>query len=190
MRERIIELRYRRLTCHEIGERVGVCCSTVARTLSEVGLERLKALEPKPQNQRCERRCAGELLHMDTKKLGKIGRMDHRVTGDKRRRARGVGWEFVPLCVDDASRLAYVEILEDEKGNSAAAFLRRAVAWFQQMGVPVQRVMTDHGSCYISRAFAQVCRSFSLRHLRTRRRQAQRGFTSRNGKIVRQEPSE
>ena len=79
-----------------------------------------------------------------------------------------MGWEFVPLCVDDASRLAYVEILEDEKGNSAAAFLRRAVAWFQQMGVPVQRVMTDHGSCYISRAFAQVCRSLSLRHLRTR----------------------
>ena len=82
VRERIIELRYRRLTCHEIGERVGVCCSTVARTLSEVGLERLKALEPKPQNQRYERRCAGELLHMDTKKLGKIGRMDHRVTGE------------------------------------------------------------------------------------------------------------
>jgi transposase InsO family protein len=168
VRARIVQLRYGRLTCREIAAQVGVSSSTVARTLAEVGLQRLKALQPKQEIRRYERRCAGELLHLDIKKLGRIGRMGHRVTGDKRRRSRGVGWEFVHVCVDDASRLAYVEILDDEKGNSAATFLRRALAWFHQLGVRVQRVMTDNGSCYISRAFAQACRALSLRHLRTR----------------------
>ena len=168
IREQIIQLRYRRLTCQEIADRVGVCRSTVARTLGKVGLQRLKALDPKEPIRRYERRYPGELLHLDTKKLGKIGRMGHRVTGDKRRRARGIGWEFVHVCVDDASRLAYVEILQDEKGFTAAGFLERALAWFQQLGVKVQRVMTDNGSCYISQIFAQMCRSFSLQHIRTR----------------------
>lgn len=168
IRERIIQLRYRRLTCQEIADRVGVGRSTAARTLGEVGLQRLKALDPKEPIRRYERRYPGELLHLDTKKLGKIGRMGHRVTGDKRRRARGIGWEFVHVCVDDASRLAYVEILQDEKGFTAAGFLKRALAWFQQLGVKVQRVMTDNGSCYISQAFAHMCRSFSLQHIRTR----------------------
>ena len=123
---------------------------------------------------RYERKRAGELIHVDVKKLGRILRPGHRVTGNRRDRftdARGygvAGWEFVHVCVDDATRLAYVEVLEDEKGQTASGFLRRAVEWFESMGISVERVMSDNGSCYRSSVHAAACRELGLKHLRTR----------------------
>ncbi len=168
VRERIIQLRYGRLKGREIAEQVKVSLSTVARVLAQVGLQRLKALEAREPVVRYERATVGELLHLDIKPLGRIAGIGHRITGDRRKQVKGSGWEFVHVCVDDASRLAYVEVLEDDKGVTAAGFLQRALAWFHQMGVTVQRVMTDNGGCYVSKVFAALCETFSLRHIRTR----------------------
>ena len=110
----------------------------------------------------------GELLHLDVKKLGRIGHVGHRITGDRRGQARGIGWEFVHVCVDDCSRVSYAEVLGDEKGPAVAAFLRRAVALFRRRGVRAQRVLTDNGAGYRSRVFAAVCRARRLAHRRTR----------------------
>jgi transposase InsO family protein len=107
-------------------------------------------------------------VHVDVKKLGRIGRPGHRVNGDRRTRSRGIGWEYVHICVDDATRLAYVEVLGDEKAASAVAFLRRAVAHFRAYGIRVERVMTDNGSCYRAVVHALACRALRIRHLRTR----------------------
>jgi transposase InsO family protein len=107
-------------------------------------------------------------VHVDVKKLGRIGRPGHRVNGDRRRRSRGVGWEFVHVCVDDATRLAYVEVLADEKAATAVGFLRRAVADFRSYGIRVERVLTDNGSCYRAVIHALACRALGIRHLRTR----------------------
>src|SRR5438105_1178701 len=122
--------------------------STVSVILTRVGLGRLSRLEPPEPANRYERKRPGELIHIDVKKLGKIGRPGHRVNGDRRTRSRGIGWEYVHIAIDDATRLAYVEVLEDEKATTAAAFLRRAVAFFRRFGIRVERVMTDNGSCY------------------------------------------
>jgi len=102
------------------------------------------------------------------KKLGRIGRIGHRITGDRHGQARGIGWEFVHVCVDDCSRVAYAEVLTDEHGPTVAAFLRRAVAWFQRRGVRVERVLTDNGTGYRSRVFAAATRALGLAHRRTR----------------------
>jgi transposase InsO family protein len=110
----------------------------------------------------------GELVHIDVKKLGKIGRPGHRVNGNRRTRSRGIGWEYVHVAVDDATRLAFVEVLADEKGVTAVSFLRRAVAYFASYGIRVERVLTDNGSCYRSLVHALACKTLGLRHLRTR----------------------
>ena len=167
-REAICRFRRRRMVAAEIAARLGLARSTVARILQQAGWGRLKNLEPAQPTRRYERDHPGQLLHLDIKKLGKIAGVGHRITGDKRRRARGVGWEFVHVCIDDASRLAYVEVLSDERKHSAMAFLGRAVLWFQERGIRVEEVLTDNGSCYLSHAFQGLCKQLGLRHLRTR----------------------
>ena len=138
VREAIYRLRRRRMVAAEIAARLGLARSTVARILQQAGWGRLKSLEPAQPARRYERHHPGQLLHLDIKKLGKIAGLGHRITRDKRRRARGVGWEFVHVCIDDNSRLAYVEVLPDERKQSAMAFLGRAVLWFQKLGIRVE----------------------------------------------------
>lgn len=173
-RVRAIEaLRRLRMTAAEIAEVLGMALSTVSRWLRRIGLGKRSRLTPPEPPNRYERKRPGELIHVDIKKLGRILRPGHRVTGNRRDRftdARGygvAGWEFVHVCVDDATRLAYVEVLADERGQTAAGFLGRAVEWFASMGVAVERVMSDNGSCYRSHVHATACRELGLRHLFT-----------------------
>jgi transposase InsO family protein len=177
--EVIAALRRLRMTSSEIAECLGMALSTVSAVLKRIGLGKLSRLDPPEPPNRYERRAAGELLHIDVKKLGRIpqGRAGHRVHGNRRlqlspRKAgkRTVGWEFVHVCVDDATRLAYAEVLIDEKGTTAVAFLGRAIAFYTAHGIRVQRVMTDNGSAYRSTVHALACRALGVRHLRTRPR--------------------
>jgi transposase InsO family protein len=166
--EEILRLRRRRQTGPQIASRVGSSPATVARVLAREGLSRLKNLDPKEPVRRYQRDHPGELIHIDIKKLGRIQVVGHRITGDRRQRGRGAGWEFVHVAVDDASRLAYAEVLANERSPTAAAFLRRLVAWYSSHGITVSGVMTDNGSCYRSHRFASACGRLGLRHLRTR----------------------
>jgi transposase InsO family protein len=169
-RVRAIEaLRRLRMTAAEIAECLSMALSTVSRWLRRIGLGKLSRLEPPEPANRHERRRAGELVHVDVKKLGRIIRPGHRVTGSRfdRRDQGKKGWEFVHVCVDDATRLAYVEVLKDEKGETAAGFLKRAVRWLGSMGITVERVMSDNGSCYRSAVHTRACRELGLRHVRT-----------------------
>jgi len=177
-RVRAIEaLRRLRMTAAEIAECLSMALSTVSRWLRRIGLGKLSRLEPPEPPNRYERKRAGELIHVDVKRLGRIRVPGHRITGDRRsqrkvtrdgRRVGAAGWEFCHVCVDDATRLAYVEVLSDEKGKTAAGFLRRAVEWFSSMGIAVERVLSDNGACYRSRVHAEACKELGLRHLRTR----------------------
>jgi transposase InsO family protein len=167
------------MTAAEIAECLQMALSTVSRWLKRIGLGRLSRLQPPEPPNRYERALPGELVHVDVKKLGRIQIPGHRVTGNRRVRARRTrvgnngrllgtaGWEFVHVCVDDATRLAYAEVLADECGQTAAGFLRRACAWFASMGITVRAVMSDNGSCYRSAVHADACRQLGLRHLRT-----------------------
>ncbi len=177
--EAIEALRRLRMTAAEIAEALGMALSTVSRWLRRIGLGRRSALAPPEPPNRYERKRPGELVHVDVKKLARISAKGagHRVTGNRssqfsrgpgQDRRRVTGWEFVHVCVDDATRLAYVEVLPDEKGPTAAGFLRRAVAWLEGMGVEVERVLSDNGACYRSRVHAEACRELGMRHLRTR----------------------
>lgn len=165
--QEILRLRRRRLTGAEIARWVPVSTATIARILARHGLSRLQSLEPKEPVQRYQRETNGELVHFDIKKLARIQGVGHRITGDRSRRARGVGWEFVHVAIDDASRLAYAEVLDNERTACAAAFLRRTITWFSSHGVRVESILTDNGSCYVSHDFAKTCRRLRLRHLRT-----------------------
>ena len=164
----IVLLRELRFTSPEIAETLGMPLSTVGAVLARRGLGKLPGLQPEEPANSYERPRPGELVHIDVKKLGRIGRPGHRVNGDRRTQVRGIGWEFVHVCVDDATRLAYVEVLDDEKGPTAAGFLRRAVAFFRRYGIQVERVLTDNGSCYRAIAHALACKTLGIRHLRTR----------------------
>lgn len=168
--EAIEKLRRLRMTAAEIAEVLGMALSTVSRWLRRIGLGKRSRLEPPEPPNRYERSHPGELIHTDVKKLGRIDGPGKRVTGrtPRHHRAKGVGWEFVHVCVDDATRLAYAEVLADEKGTTAAGFLRRAAAWFASLGVTVEAVMSDNGACYRSGAHAEACAELGLRHLRTR----------------------
>jgi transposase len=157
-----------RMTGEEIAERLHLPRSTVAGHLARLGLGRLAALEPSEPARRYNRARAGELIHLDIKKLARFRRVGHRITGDRRAQSEGAGWEFVHVAVDDASRLAFVEVLPDEQGQSVNGFLVRALRWFKSLGIRVERVMTDNGSGYVSRLFRKACRMLRLRHLRTR----------------------
>ena len=157
-----------RMTGEEIALRLRLPRSTVASHLQRLGLGRLAALEPSEPARRYSRARAGELVHLDVKKLACFRRIGHRITGDRRQGSEGAGWEFVHVAVDDASRLAYVEVLPDERRQSVTGFLVRALRWFKRQGIRVERVMTDNGSGYVSRLFRKVCRLLHLRHIRTR----------------------
>jgi transposase InsO family protein len=164
----IQRLRQRRWTGAAIAEAVGLSRATVARTLTQLGLARLAAVAAAPPGRRYEWERPGQLLHVDIKKLGRIDGVGHRITGDRRQRARGVGWEFVHVCLDDCSRLAYADVLPDERSVTVAGFLRRALTWFARRGVRAQRVLSDNGSAYRSRLVAATCEALELRHRFTR----------------------
>jgi transposase InsO family protein len=165
----ILRLRRCRQTGPQIARGLRMACSTVARELRRAGLHRLRLLEPPEPTRRYERRHPGELLHLDVKKLGRIGgRVGHRIHGDYRRRVRGAGWECAHVCVDDASRIAYVEVLPNEQAPVTLGFLERAVAFYRRLGIRVREVMTDNGPAYLSQLFRLVCRRLGCRHLRTR----------------------
>jgi transposase InsO family protein len=168
--EQVEALRRQRWTGKQIAAEVGVSPATVSRVLRRLGLNRIKALEPAEPVRRYEREHPGELIHIDIKKLGRFERVGHRITGERTppNKSRGVGWEYVHVCIDDASRLAFSQILANEKKESAVAFLKAAVAYYQSLGITVARVMTDNGSCYRSKAFRDACRDLGLRHIRTR----------------------
>ena len=167
--EQIIALRRERRTGEQIAREVGVSASTVSRILRTAKLSRAKDLEPAAPVVRYERQTPGELIHLDIKKLGRFEAEGHRVTGDRQAgRSRGAGWEYVHVCIDDASRVAFSQIHPDQKKESAIAFLKAALAYYASLGVQVTRVMTDNGSCYVSKAFAKTCRKLGLKHIRTR----------------------
>ena len=164
----IAALRRLRMTGAEIAETLGMPASTVSGILTRIGLGKLWRLEPAEPPNRYERKRPGELVHVDVKKLGRIGQPGHRVNGDRRTRTRGIGWEYVHVAIDDATRLVYVEVLDDEKAVTAAGFLRRAVAHFASFGIRVERVMTDNGSAYRATIHALACKALGIKHLRTR----------------------
>ena len=164
----IERLRRERMTGPQIARRLAMPVSTVGLVLRRLGLGRLAALEPKPPIMRYERERPGDMIHLDIKKLGRIVRPSHRVTGDRRDSISGAGWEHLHVAIDDASRLAYTEILPNERKESATGFLSRALGWFGRHGVTVARVMTDNGSAYRSRLFRDTCAAAGARHVRTR----------------------
>jgi transposase InsO family protein len=133
-------------------------------------MDHLTALEPAEPVRRYERDKPGEMIHIDIKKLGRFNKIGHRITGDRRGQSnsRGVGWEYVHVAVDDHSRIAFAKVMSSEKRRSATAFLRAAVAYYEGLGVKVERVMTDNGSCYKSFAFRRSCKELGLKHIRTR----------------------
>lgn len=168
LEQRIARLRARRTTGPRIADALGLPLSTVGDVLRRLGLGRLPPLQARPPVVRYERERPGELLHIDAKKLGRIGAVGHRIHGDCTRRSRGVGWECLHVAIDDCSRVAYAELLPDESAASAVAFLGHAVAWLAALGVRVEAVMTDNAFCYTQRRYAEATTTLGLRHLRTR----------------------
>jgi transposase InsO family protein len=163
-------LRRQRWTGKQIAKATGVSPATVSRVLKRLGLNKLKALDPVEPIRRYQRQHPGEMIHIDIKKLGRFDRVGHRITGDRtgQSNSRGIGWEFVHVCIDDASRIAFSQIMPDEKKESATAFLKAALAYYESLGVAVARVMTDNGSCYRSFDFRDACRDLGLKHIRTK----------------------
>ena len=164
----IVELRRKRLTQARIAQALGVSASTVSRVLARAGLSRLADLDPCEPVVRYEHEAPGDLLHIDIKKLGRIQRPGHRVTGNRRDTVDGVGWDFVFVAVDDHARVAFTDIHPDERFPSAVQFLNHAVAYYKRLGVTIRRVLTDNGSAFRSRAFAAVCRELGIKHRFTR----------------------
>jgi transposase InsO family protein len=164
-----VELRHQRLHLRHISSLLAAPFSTVARVLNRLGLGRLRNLEPKPPVQRYEREHPGDLIHIDVKKLARFRKIGHRITGNRQQgRSAGVGYDRVHVAIDDATRLAYVEVLADEQQATAIGFLCRAVAWFNSQGVECRQVMSDNGPAYLSRSFSKACKALGLKHIRTR----------------------
>jgi transposase InsO family protein len=168
--DRIEELRRQRLTGPAIARMLGLARSTVGLVLRRLGLNRLALLEPRPPVIRYERQRPGEMIHLDIKSLGRFERIGHRITGDRtgQGKSRGIGWDHLHVAIDDASRLAYTEVLPSLGREDATAFLSRAIDWFARLGVQVERVMTDNGSAYRSKLFANALQLAGIRHVRTR----------------------
>jgi len=164
----VVALRRQRLTLSAIAAQLSLSRSSVARICRRAGLARLSQLEPVPHYPRYERAQPGELLHLDIKRLGRIVKVGHRITGDPRDRVDGAGWEYVHVAIDDCSRVAYCQVLPDEEGESACAFLRAAVAYYAALGVTIREVLTDNGVCYRAKNFAATCSALGLKHRRTR----------------------
>jgi transposase InsO family protein len=176
----IVRLRRLRFTAAEIAETLGMALSTVSGILTRIGMGRLGRLGLE-RPQRYEHSRPGELVHLDIKRLGRIeGGAGHRVTAGIRRNPRKtrvdaagverkrIGWEYVHIAVDDYSRLAYAEVLRDQKASTAIGFLRRALAYYRRHGIRVERILTDNGSCYCAATYKLACRALALRHSRTR----------------------
>jgi transposase InsO family protein len=166
--------RRQRHTGKQIAAEVGVSPATVSRVLRRLGLNRIRDLEPAEPVRRYERAAPGEMIHIDIKKLGRFEQIGHRITGDRTRQSSrrgngwGAGWEFVHVCIDDHSRIAFSQIKPDEKADSAVPFLQAAVAYYKSLGIKVERVMTDNGSCYKSFAFRDACADLGIKHIRTK----------------------
>jgi transposase InsO family protein len=168
--EAIEILRRQRYTGAQIAAKLGVSPATVSRILKRRGLNKLSALDPAEPVRRYERKHPGELIHIDIKKLGKFNQIGHRITGDRRGQSngRGVGWEYVHVCVDDHSRVAFAKIMPNEKKRSAIGFLKAALAYYASLGIKIERVMTDNGSCFNSFAFRRACKRLGIKHIRTK----------------------
>jgi transposase InsO family protein len=176
--EQVEVLRRQRFTGKQIAADLSVSPATVSRILRRLGLNRMRDLEPAEPVRRYERQHPGDMIHIDIKKLGRFNQVGHRMTGDRTRqssrrgtrqgKAWGVGWEYVHVCIDDNSRVAFSQILPDEKAVSAVAFLMAAVAYYKSLGVTVTRVMTDNGSCYKAFDFRDACIGLGLKHVRTK----------------------
>ena len=169
--EEIERLRRQRWTGKQIAAETGVSPATVSRVLRRQGLNKLSALEPAEPVRRYEREHPGELIHLDIKKLGRIGSVGHRITGrypGAVNRHHGIGWEFVHVCIDDASRVASSRSWPTSAGESAVIFLEAAVAYYAELGIRIERVMTDNGSCYRSKTFGSACKRLGLRQIFTR----------------------
>ena len=168
--EQVEALRRQRFTGKQIATELAVSPATVSRILRRLGLNRMRDLEPAEPVCRYERAHPGEMIHIDIKKLGRFDKIGHRITGDRtgQSNSRGVGWEFVHVCIDDHSRVAFSQILPDEKAESAVPFLKAAVAYYKSLGVSVSRVMTDNGSCYKAFDFRDACRGLGIKHTRTK----------------------
>ena len=165
--------RQRRIQAH-IAAEMGLSKATVSRILRRRGLSLLSTLEPAEPRPRYEREAPGEIIHIDIKKLGRFNRVGHRITGDRTRQSNqrkngtAPGWEYAHVAIDDHSRIARIDIFPDEKKESATAFLRRTVAYFRSLGITVDRVMTDNGSCYKAKVFQAACKRLGIRHMRTK----------------------
>jgi transposase InsO family protein len=164
----IVALRRTRASAWEISRALRVPRSTVTRVLARVGLNRVALLEPPAAVQRYEWPHVGDLLHVDLKRLGRIVGIGHRIHGDRRRRARHVGWEYLHIAIDDATRLTYAEVRPAADAAACAAFLRRTLAWFRRRGVTVRRLLTDNAMAYRAHALRDVCRQWLVRHRFTR----------------------
>lgn len=164
----IVELRHKRLTQARIAAALGLSKSTVGRILARAGLSRLADLQPAEPVVRYEHEAPGQMLHIDTKKLGRIERPSHRVTGNRRDSVDGVGWEMLFVAIDDHARIAFTAMHPDEKTPAAVQFLRDATAYYASLGIKVERLLTDNGSAFRSKDFARVCRELGIRHKFTR----------------------
>jgi transposase InsO family protein len=163
-------LRRLRRTGQQIAAELHLSSATVSRILKRLGLNKITALEPAEPVRRYEREKPGEMIHIDIKKLGRFTRTGHRITGERKGQSnsRGVGWEYVHVAIDDHSRIACAKIMPTEKKRCATAFLKAALTYYESLGIKVDRVMTDNGSCYRSFAFRKACKRFGLKHIRTK----------------------
>lgn len=175
--DQIIQFRRQRITGKQVAAMLGISAATVSRVLRRHRLSRMRDLDPPEPARRYQRENPGELIHIDIKKLGKFMKAGHRFSGSRtrkgnphsgRRQPWAAGWEYVHVCIDDASRIAFSQILPDEKKESAVAFLIAAIAYYQKLGITVDRVMTDNGACYKSHSFKNACNALNLKHIRTR----------------------
>jgi transposase InsO family protein len=166
--QRIEQLRRARMPMRRIAAVVGRSVATVSRLLAGLGLSSLKALDPVQPIVRYERESPGELLHMDTKKLGRIEREGHRINGDRTTRSRGAGWEFAHVAIDDHSRAGFVQMHGDERKESVVDFLKATVAHYKALGVTIKRLLTDNGSAYRSKLFAKTCQALGIKHTFTK----------------------
>lgn len=165
---RVTELRRDKRTYDQIAAETGLSRATVGRILMRHGLNRWRDLEPAKPIIRYERERPGELIHLDIKKLGRFGQVGHRITGDRRNRPRGAGWEYLHVAIDDHSRVGFGQVLDNERKECAIEFLKFVVAWYLSLGVKVTCVMTDNGSCYRSKEFNAACKALGIRHIYTR----------------------
>lgn len=164
----IIELRRKRMTQYRIADYLQVSRATVSRVLRRAGLSRLSDLEPAEPVVRYERAQTGELIHLDTKKLGRIDRIGHRVTGDRHGRSGKAGWETLFVAIDDHARIAFTDLYPDESQENACQFLQNTVAYYRSLGVRPQAILTDNGSAFRSKSFHATCEALGLKHRFTR----------------------